>query len=449
MGSVIVALSTPPAKAALAVIRMTGEGSRKIGDKVFIAKSKKLLKSVPGYTGLYGDFICDGEICDEGIALAFSEPKSYTGEEMVEFYCHGNPEIAQKIIEAAIKAGAKPAAHGEFTRRAFENGKLDLSEAEAVAELIEAEGEGARRAALGRRNGLLSKRINEVLDILSYLTAELSVWSDYPEETDAPDMTKEKLIDKLSQAKEILDELAKTHKCGKYIQKGISIAIVGKPNVGKSTLLNALVGENKAIVTDIAGTTRDIVEAQTVIGTIPVRILDTAGIRETNDTIEKIGVDRAKQALENCDLAIFLFDKSEKITNEEINIYEEVKKGPHIIVMNKNDLSNNENTYFKEYLEISAKENIGIDILENKILEKLGISLYQDNALIASERQYDCTVRAIKAIDEALEATKEGQTFDAVGILIDEALEALGDLLGKNASELTLEQVFSHFCVGK
>lgn len=443
---IIVALSTAVAKSAIAVVRISGKGSRKLTDNFFVSVSAKKVAEVPGYTAMFGKFMDNGTEIDEGIVLAFHEPYSYTGEEMAELYCHGNVEIAQKLISLAINYGARPATQGEFTRRAFENGKMDLSEAEAVAELINAEGEGAIRAAFNRKNGAVSKKINKICDELSEINAKLSVWSDYPEETDSPVITKESLKKELLKEKEQLEQLSKSFKTGDLLQRGITVAIAGKPNVGKSTLLNALVGEEKAIVTNIAGTTRDIVEAQTQIGKIPIRLLDTAGIHETENIIEKIGVDKAQNAIKGADLTLLLLDGSIPETKEDLNLMEEVKKGPHIIVSNKSDLPGKIKT---DSLAISAKENRGLDELKEKILSVLGLSSFQDNVVLASERQHYCVLKANDALDEALITLNSGFTFDAVGIMIDSSLDALGELLGKNASDLTLEQVFSKFCVGK
>jgi len=445
----IVALSTPAAVGAIAVVRLSGDRAIDIADKVFKSASGKSLAQLSGYRAAYGGFYDKDEQIDEGIALVLRAPKSYTGEDMAELYCHGSVIIAKRIISACIAAGAVYASQGEFTRRAFENGKLDLSQAEAVAELISAEGEGARRAALARRNGAVTRVTEEVCDSLAFLAAELSVWSDYPEETDAPVLTEDELIEAFSDASKKLKKLADSHRTGKFLQDGVTAAIVGRPNVGKSTLLNRLTGEEKAIVTDIAGTTRDVLEARAQIGALTLKFLDTAGIRSTDDTVEMIGVERAKKAMESADIVLLVLDSSQPLSDEDNELLKEVKNRPHIIIENKSDIACREPVMSGDPVAISAKNGEGTEALSKRIEEVLGLTLNQNDGLIASERQYGCVLRAIKALEEAEAAVRAKITFDAAGILLDDALDALGELSGRSASVLTLEQVFSKFCVGK
>lgn len=449
MGDTVAALSTPAANGAIAVIRVSGDRALEIADRVFRGVSGKKLSSLSGYRAAYGGFYDKEEQIDEGIALVLRAPKSYTGEDMAEFYCHGNAAIAKRIISSLISAGAVPAAQGEFTRRAFENGKIDLSQAEAVAELIAAEGEGAQRAALARKNGAVSKITEEICESLSLTLAKLAVWSDYPEETDAPVLTDGELIKEISLAQEKLNKLADGHRAGKFLQNGITAAIVGRPNVGKSTLLNRLTGEEKAIVTDVAGTTRDVLEATAKIGAFTLKFLDTAGIRGTDDMIEMIGVERAKKAMESADIVLMVTDSSEEISDADREIYSLIKHRPHIIVENKADIAVKNQSLEENSVIISAKNGDGVEKLAEEIERALGITLGQSDSLIASERQYFCVLRALSALKEAENAVLSGVTYDAVGIILDDALEALGELEGRTASEMTLEQVFSRFCVGK
>ena len=450
MEKTIAAVSTPAARGAIAVVRLSGEEAFAVADRVFRAKSGKRLSEIPGYTALYGEFFEGETLLDDGVALVYRAPKSFTGEDMVELSCHGNPEIASRLAAACVAAGASPAAHGEFSLRAFLNGKIDLTEAEGIAELIEAESEGARRAALSRKNGSISREIFAVRDELSLLAASLSVWSDYPEETDAPDLTREGMLDAVTAAAERLTSLENGHRAGKFLQTGVTAAIIGRPNVGKSTLLNRLAGEERSIVTAAAGTTRDIVEAKTSIGSLPLRLLDTAGIRETADEVERIGVSRAKEAMRACDLTLAVFDLSRPFTEEDAALLAEAKNAPLVAVLNKADLPQTEFPPLGcESVRISAKDGSGLAALGDAILRALGTTGGQSGALIASERQYACVLRAKDALLQAREALSGGVTLDAAGILVDDALDALGELTGETASDLTLREVFSRFCVGK
>jgi tRNA modification GTPase len=450
MEHTIAALGTPPAKSAIAVVRLSGADALGVAGRVFRARSGKTLDRIAGYTALYGDFFDGGELLDDGVAMVYRAPKSYTGEDMVELSCHGNPLVAQKLVSACIAAGAAPAANGEFTRRAFENGKIGLAEAEAVAELIEAESEGARRAALTRKSGALTRETDAVCEMLSLLTAKLAVWSDYPEETDAPEITAEELEAALREAIAPLRALAASHRAGEYLQNGVTAAIVGRPNVGKSTLLNRLAGQERAIVTDVAGTTRDVVEAAAAIGSFPLRLLDTAGIRETDDPVEQIGVNRAKEAAETADLVLLVLDSSQALCAEDFELLQRTANRPRVIVANKDDLPGVQPSGVTgEVVSISAKNGAGFDALGDAILRALGVTLSQDHAMIASERQYGCVLRAIDALEGAAAAVAAGMTFDAAGIAIDDALDALGELTGRTATDMTLAQVFEKFCVGK
>lgn len=449
----IVALATPPAMSAIAVVRLSGPDAIVIADRIFQPLSSRPLCSLPGYRAAYGTFYSNGQPLDEGIVLVLRAPKSYTGEEMAELCCHGNPRLAARLIAACIAEGAVAAAAGEFTRRAFENGKIDLTQAEAVAELIQAEGQAAASAALERRGGALGNEIDSITDALSYAAAELTMWGDYPEEEDTPAVTREGLFSSLSAQLERLCALSEGYHSGRMLQNGISVAIVGSPNVGKSTLLNRLAGRERSIVTEIAGTTRDIVEANVELEGITLRLLDTAGIHQTEDSVEKIGVQRARQAIETSDLVLFLLDRTRAFTEEEAELYRSILGRPHLVLSNKSDLPAGEAAGFSQSpqpdVEISAETGEGISALVAAIHQTLGLRLTQDHCLIASERQYGCVVKSVCALKEALEALELGVTLDAVGVLLDSAIAPLAELTGRQVSEAVLEQVFSHFCVGK
>lgn len=450
MNRTIVALSTPPAHSAIAVVRLSGIDAITIADKIFRPFYAESLNSLPGYHAAYGEAFSNGELIDEAVALVYRTPKSYTGENMVEISCHGNPLIAARLVAACIAAGAAPAAAGEFTKRAFENGKLDLSQAEAVAELIEAESNLAANAAQQRRTGELGRRVQSLCDQLSFAAAQLAVWSDYPEEEDAPAITRGELRETFEAVRTQLRELASRYNTGRLIQNGIKVAIAGSPNVGKSTLINFLSGSERAIVTDIAGTTRDVIEAPAELEGITIHLLDTAGIRETSDEIERIGIRRAMDAIETSDLVLYLLDRSKPVTNKDRMLLEQIKLRPYLVVLNKTDLKNDSFQHaIQPDVEISALTGEGIDRLKNAIKKALGITLTQHGCLIASQRQFDCVLRAEKALSEAIFHLDSGVTLDVVGILIEEAVSPLAELTGRSAAQTVIEQIFTKFCVGK
>ncbi|MEG1849475.1 MAG: tRNA uridine-5-carboxymethylaminomethyl(34) synthesis GTPase MnmE [Oscillospiraceae bacterium] len=448
--STIVALSTPAASGALAVIRLSGPRAIELAQAVFSAKSGRPLAEMAGYTAAYGDFIAEGEPIDDGVVLLYHAPKSYTGEEMAELSCHGSMRIVSRLLGACVAAGARPAAAGEFTRRAFLNGKLDLASAEAVAELIAADSEGAARAALGRRRGALSEKVDAITDRLAFEGAQLAVWSDYPEEEDAPVVTAESLGAALRAAGAALQQLLDGYRVGALVQRGIAAAIVGSPNVGKSTLMNLLAGGECSIVTEIAGTTRDVVEAHTTLGGVALRLLDTAGIRDTEDRVERLGVERARAALAAADLVVLVLDRSRPLDSNDRALLASLKNRPHVVALNKTDLpSAILIPPEEEWVEISAATGEGAQALTDAIAARLGLNLTQDACLIASARQHDCLCRAAAALDAATAALETGITLDAVGVLLEDAVAPLAELTGRTASEAVLEQVFSKFCVGK
>jgi tRNA modification GTPase len=429
---------------------MSGPRAHAVADEVFLTKSKKKLSAAKGYSAHYGEFLAEGRPVDDGVALVFCAPKSYTGEDMVEFSCHGSVWIASAIVDACVAAGALPAGPGEFTRRAFENGKLDLSAAEAVAELIAADGLRAARAAHGRAQGALGRRVDAVGEALTVSAASLAAWSDYPEEEDVPPVTREGLRQTWEKAHEDLKKIINTYKHGRIIQNGAGLAIVGSPNVGKSTLMNLLAGAERSIVTAIAGTTRDVVEAGVMIEGVFIRLLDTAGIRPTADPVERIGVERAQKTMDAADLILAVFDRSRPLTGEDEILLEKLKGRTHVIVLNKTDLPAQVSPeQLGPCVEISAITGEGGGALRARIARELGLSGIDNGALVTSSRQYDCLLRADAALAEALSALSSGVTLDAVSVLLDDAIAPLAQLTGRSVTEAVLEQVFSRFCIGK
>ena len=452
--STIAAISTPQAAGGLGVIRISGEDAINISDKVFRAASGKALSSLEGYHAAYGRVVSGENDIDEAVALVFRAPKSYTGEDVVEFSCHGGLFVLQKVLRAVFEAGAVPAKAGEFTRRAFLNGKMDLTEAEAVMGIISAQGEQAAKAALSALDGALSKKIKEINHNIVMVCATLSAWVDYPDE-EIEEISEKEIKAVFSDAKRELSELLSRFDAGQAITEGVSTAIVGRPNVGKSTLMNMLTGYNRSIVTSVAGTTRDIVEETVRLGDVVLRLADTAGIRNTDDVVESIGVDMAKQKIERASLVLAVFDVSRE-TNEEDRLIIEFCKGKNsIAVLNKNDLEKNMNTEeihnsFENVVSITADSGEGYDELRKAVEKVLGTDKIDTSAaLLTTERQRAGAVRAVECLDEALEALEMGLTLDAVNVSADCAVQALLELTGEKASEVIVDEVFANFCVGK
>ena len=454
MSHTIAAVATPLSAGGIGVIRISGEDAIEIADKVVKTTSGKPLSSLKGYTAAHGKVYLQNEAIDECVALVFRAPRSYTGENTVEISCHGGVLVTKQVLRAVLENGALPAEPGEFTKRAFLNGKLDLSEAEAVMSLISAQGQEGMKAAFNTLDGALSRKINDLCNILLSAAANMAAWVDYPDD-EIPDLSDEALRESLLAVKSGLIALLSKFDAGKAITNGVETAIVGKPNVGKSALMNMLSGFSRSIVTDIAGTTRDIVEETVRVGNVVLRLADTAGIRESDDVVEAIGVDMAKTRIERATLILAVFDGSSKLDQSDKEILELCKGRDVIGIVNKSDLpSKADIDYLKETLSkvvfISAKEGDGEDELTRAIEEALGTDkIDTSQAMITTERQRVCTQKALSCLDEALEALSLGVTMDAVNVCIDSAVEALLELTGKKAREAVVDEAFSQFCVGK
>lgn len=453
--STVAAISTPLSASGLGVVRISGEDAVKIGEKCFRPfKGGRSLSTLKGYSCAYGRvFDAEGDI-DEAVATVFLAPKSYTGENTVEFSCHGSPALLKRVLRAALSAGAAPAGPGEFTKRAFLNGKLTLTQAEAVMDIISAGSQGAGRAALALRDGALYKKIRKITEDLTALESHLAAWADYPEE-DVPELSEEAVSTVLKNADAVLKRLISTYDAGRIIREGAVTVIAGKPNVGKSTLMNLLSGRDRSIVTSVAGTTRDVVEESVLVGDVPIRLLDTAGIRETDDLVERIGVDMAQSALDRCDAVIAVFDSSAPLDDDDRRLIEKLKNRPVIAVINKSDLERQADvdfikSNFEYCVTISAAKGDGEDEFRAALGKLLKTAdLDPSEPVMANERQLDCARRGERAISEGIEALECGMTLDAVGICIETALDALYELTGEKASDAVIEQVFAHFCVGK
>ncbi len=452
--STIAAISTGQAAGGIGIVRISGENALSVADSMFQSVSGIVLKKLSGYRAALGTVFLDEKPIDEAIATVFRAPKSYTGEDVVEFSCHGGLYVTRQVLRAALQNGAVPAEAGEFTKRAFLNGKMDLTEAEAVMHLISAHGEQASSAALSALDGLLSRKIKSVSESLKAVSAALAAWVDYPDE-EIEDLSDAEIAKTLDTAISALESLISRFDSGRAVLEGVETAIVGKPNVGKSTLMNLLTGTEKSIVTEIAGTTRDIVEETATVGNIVLRLSDTAGLRETEDAVERIGVERARKKIENAVLILAVFDASTPLCAEDEALFSLCRDKKAIAIINKTDLdtvwdTKLLNTVFNKVVYISAKENTGIENLEKAISEVLGTADFDPSAAtLMNERQLACCNTALQSLQEAKTAQDSGLTRDAVNVSMDAAIEALDTLTGERATESVVNEIFSRFCVGK
>ena len=453
MTQTIAAIATPAAAGGISVIRISGSDALTIADRVFSAKSGIPLSGRRGYTAAFGDVVRHGEVLDEAVATVFNEPHSYTGENVVELSCHGGLYLTQEILRVILENGARLAEAGEFTKRAFLNGKMSLSQAEAVMDLIGAQGREAARAAHTQLSGALSRQITAVKDALLRLAGHLSAWVDYPEE-EIPEVDEEEILLTAGEASKTLRTLLSQFDTGKLIREGIDTVIVGKPNVGKSTLMNLLSRCERSIVTDVAGTTRDIVEETVRLGQLVLRVADTAGIRETEDVVEQIGVSLAKRRMQEASLVLAVFDGSSEWSPEDEKILPAALQ-PSIAVVNKSDLPTVTNLEkirraFSHMVVLSATDPESLAVLEREIRETLNLSEIDPFApMLSNERQRLCAMRAADLLEQAQTAVKAGVTFDAVTVLIEEAIDALLELTGERTTDAVIDAVFANFCVGK
>ena len=455
MMSTIAAISTPRAAGGISVIRISGENAITVAEKVFFPVSKdKRPSEMNSHTCAYGS-ICDGgTVIDDGILTVFRAPNSYTGEDVAEISCHGGIFVTEQVLRLILSNGAVPAGAGEFTKRAFLNGKISLTQAEGVMDIISASGKAELRCASALKEGALFRKIKSISDSVLKLLGSLAAWVDYPED-DIPAVTNEEIYDTLCFAIKQLDELLLSYDSGRIIRKGIDTVIIGKPNVGKSTLMNLLSGCERSIVTEIAGTTRDIVEESVRLGDIVLRLSDTAGIHSTEDKVENAGVKLAQKKLVTSELILAVFDSGMEISDEDISIAESCKGRNAIAVLNKSDLEQKFefsaiSGNFKECVVLSAGNGEGTEKLSKAIenIYKLG-NISPDSGIIVNERQRACAEKAKNAFSEAISALDAGATLDAVNILIDDGENSLLELTGERASEAVVNEVFSHFCVGK
>lgn len=453
MSHVIAAVSTGNQVSAIGILRLSGDGCAEVAGKVFTLNSGLPITEAPNRKLVLGSLRDkQGRVIDQCMAVYTRGPHSYTGEDTVEFHCHGSPAVLAAGLEALYLAGAKPAMRGEFTKRAFLNGQLALTQAEAVIDLIEADTADAAANAAGQVSGMLQKKLAPIYNDLTDLCSHFHAVLDYPDE-DIEDFGLENYSGSLRADAKALYALLQTYGQGRILKQGVSAAIVGKPNVGKSSLLNALAGYERVIVTEIAGTTRDTVEETVMLGSTRLRLIDTAGIRETADKIEAMGVERSREAVENADLVIFVCDGSQPLTEEDRSVIELCADMPHsVALINKSDLGHSvvpSDLPFMTVIPICAKTGEGLEQLADVVDEMFASSAPCDGSILTNPRQFDAIRRAYEAMLRALQSLKLGLTPDAALTDIEEAMQAMGEVTGATVREDITARIFERFCVGK
>jgi len=450
MFDTIAAISTALGVGAISIIRVSGPESIEIVNKLF--KGKDLTK-VESHTIHYGHIIYKDEIIDEVLVSIMKSPRTFTTEDIVEINSHGGIATTNKVLELLLSNGARLAEPGEFTKRAFLNGRIDLVEADGIMNVIASKTDKARIQSINQLSGKVSNRIKSLRDKLVGIIANIEVNIDYPEYEDIEVVTTDKIKPSLLDFKQELIKIIEKSDEGKIINQGINVGIFGRPNVGKSSLLNALLEEDKAIVTDIEGTTRDIVEGTINVNGIVLNIIDTAGIRETDNVVEKIGVEKSKSIMEKCDLSILILNNNEPLTEEDINLLNIIKNKKHIILINKIDLENKLDVSLlnDEYLQISIAQDKGIEELKQKIIElfNLGQIETEDLTYLSDARSISLLKKSLNFIDESLASIENEEPIEIIEINIKEAWSTLGEIIGETYKEELLDELFSRFCLGK
>lgn len=456
MNSTIASISTAAGNGGIGIVRISGKSTFEIMREIFVPKNG--LNEIKGYTFKYGNIVDpeSKEIIDEVLVSFFVHPKSYTKEDMCEINTHGGMVIERRILDICLKCGAELASPGEFTKRAFLNGRIDLAQAEAVADLISSKSDKEAKESVLQLNGVLSNKIGVIEDKLIKILTNIEVVVDYPE-YDVEEITNKEAIDKLEEVNRLLSELERSFNQGKILKDGVRTVILGKPNAGKSSLLNKILNEDRAIVSNIKGTTRDTIEEYINLEGISLKLIDTAGIRSTDNEIEKIGVEKSKFLANNADLIIAIFDASKELDEDDSEIIEIIRDKNAIIVLNKVDMIINENTRIelsklcKPTTEISALHGTGIDSLYKKIVEIFNLCdiSSDNNVIITNERHKNQIRKARNSVRHAISAINDNLPVDISSIYIKQALEDLGEITGKNVSEDIINEIFKNFCLGK
>ncbi|MGI6030009.1 MAG: tRNA uridine-5-carboxymethylaminomethyl(34) synthesis GTPase MnmE [Eubacteriales bacterium] len=453
----IAAISTPFAPGGIGIVRLSGPRSVEVADRLFHSQKGKRLSDRPTHTLTYGS-ICDpadGQLVDECLVSVMRAPRTYTGEDVCEINCHGGLYVCDKVLRLCLEQGAVLAQPGEFTKRAFLNGRMDLSRAEAVIDLIEAESGGASRNAAAQMGGQMARRITQLREALVRVSADILVEVEYPEE-DTPHLAEEETLSRLQELESTLRRLYGSFEAGRAIRDGIQTAIVGRPNVGKSSILNLLAGYDKAIVTDIAGTTRDVVEEKIRLGDVLLRLYDTAGIRSTGDRVEQLGVERSMALLEQAELIFYVVDSSQPLTGEDETLLEKLDPQRTVVLLNKQDLQpavarEDIPARFQQVVWLSAQDGQGMDRLEQVVRQLClrGIDGLEQGEIVTNARQRECLLRAHESVQQALTSLGAGMPFDLITIDLQDAIDALGEITGETASEAIIGDIFSRFCLGK
>lgn len=448
--STICAVSTAVGTGAISIVRCSGVDAIKIVNSIFKGKD---LEKVDSHTISYGHIVFNGEVIDEVLVSVMRAPKTFTCEDVVEINVHGGITTTDRVLELLLNNGCRLAEPGEFTKRAFLNGRIDLTQAEGVEDIIEAESEKARKLAINQISGKLTPKIDGIRKKLLALQAEIEVNIDFPEYEEAEEYTESTIRPKLEKISAELDELVRNSNNGKMIKNGINIALIGKPNAGKSSILNGLLEENKAIVTNIPGTTRDVIEGKVILDGIVLNFIDTAGIRETDDVVEKIGVQKSLESAENADLRIYVLDNSEKLDNDTLEFIKSLKD-KKLVFVNKNDLdsSNNYDGIDKDILVYgNTIESDGLESLKNKITQLFKINELEtsDYSFLSNARQISLVKQALESINSAVNNTYTGVPIDMYTIDIKDAYDLLGKVIGKTYDDDLLDELFSRFCLGK
>ena len=453
--STIVAISTAPGVGGIGIVRMSGKESFAILEKIFKPKNKENIENIKGYTIKYGNIVDNNEIIDEVLVSYFKSPKSYTTENMCEINSHGGIVMMNKILELCIKNGAVLAEPGEFTKRAFLNGRIDLSQAEAVIDIINSKTDKELKVSVNQLEGNLSSAITEIRKNVISIMADIEATIDYPE-YDLEDVTNNRILESLKDVEKRLDRLELTFENGKILKEGINTAIIGRPNAGKSSLLNLLLNEERAIVTDIEGTTRDTIEEFISIKGIPLKIIDTAGIRDTDDAVEKIGVKKAKEIAEKSDVIIGIFDISKEINSEDTKILEILKSKNSLILLNKIDLVDTVNIkQFEKYelpiVKISTKYGTGIEDLYKELEKMFKLNeISNDGELVVTNNRHKFIIKNAKEyLKKCIETINLGMPIDIISSSLKEILEELGKITGESVTDDVIKEIFSKFCLGK
>lgn len=458
--STIAAISTAPGIGGIGIIRMSGEDCFQILEKIFKQKKYKKIEDIKGYSIKYGNIINpkNEEKIDEVLVSYFKRPNSYTTENMCEINSHGGTIIMQKILEVCLENGAELAEPGEFTKRAFLNGRIDLSQAESIIDIINSKTEKESKASLKQLEGFLSREVQNIRNNILEVMVDIEASIDYPE-YDIEDVSNQRAIDMLYKVKRQLESLEESFYNGKIIKEGIKVAIIGKPNAGKSSLLNAILREERAIVTEYEGTTRDTIEEFMNIEGIPLKIIDTAGIRRAKDEVEKIGIAKAKEIAKEADLIISIFDVTKQLDEEDENILELLKDKKAILVINKVDLEEESKNSLEERLKklgkpivkISALQKVGIENINKEIVKMFKINeINFDNEIIVTNvRHKNLINKALENTEEAIKTLQENMPIDIIAVYIKEMLESLGNITGENVSENLINEIFAKFCLGK